>query len=452
MIAHDSTGLLNYAPNFIPLEELKSACIHSKAWVSIDGLVYDLTEFICQHPGGKDFILLAAGKDVTKVFEAYHGQKQHHIVQKFRIGLLVGQDVPSFPPSDDFFLTLKRRVNNHFWTFKIDPRHSAGAYIRYISTALSIWILYGLQWWLPSNSFWVFYLVSVAHGVALSQYSVTAVHDGSHGAIGHDPRVWKLLLIGHDFFVGCSSTLWTYQHVMSHHIFTNVDGYDADIETSEVEFRRIKDSQKYFSIYQLQSFYSPILYILLGCAVRFEDLTHYFAGHRGPLKVNPFTFSQKMIFWNGKLFFFTSRIVLPLFWGITLSRVISAFLVADFTLSIILALIFQATHVVDTAAFPVVNPKTGNIDVDWARLQVETAQDYGHDRPFTTFFSGSLNYQVVHHLFPYIAQEHLPAVAKIVRQTAKEYGVKYEVKDSLWTAIGGHIGLLRMLGTPPHSH
>ncbi|KAJ3715893.1 delta5 fatty acid desaturase [Lentinula guzmanii] len=435
----------------IPLKELRKACTHNKAWVSIGGTVYDLTKFVHQHPGGQDFILLAAGKDVTKIFEAYHGQKQHHNLQIFRMGLLAGQDVPSFPPPDNFSLTLKRRVNDHFRLLKADPKQSPGTRRRYFLTALGIWILYGLQWLLPLNSFWVFYLVSVAHGTALSQYCLTAVHDGSHGAIGRNPVLWKLLLMGHDFFVGTSSTLWTYQHVMSHHIFTNVDGFDADIDTSEVEFRRIKESQKYFCFYQLQSIYSPLLYVLLGCTVRIEDLLYYFTSRRGPLKVNPFTFQQNIIFWGGKLFFLMTRIFLPLFWGVPLSRVISAFFVADFTLSIILALIFQATHVVDIAAFPQVNSETGNIDVDWARLQVETAQDYGHDQPLTTFFSGSLNYQVVHHLFPYIAQEHLPAVAKIVRQTAKEYGVKYEIKDNLWAAIGGHIGLLKLLGTPPHS-
>lgn len=68
----------------------------------------------------------------------------------------------------------------------------------------------------------------------------------------------------------------TYQHVMSHHIFPNIDGFDADIDTAEVEFRRIKESQKYFSFYQLQSIYSPALYVFLGCAVRVEDLIHYF--------------------------------------------------------------------------------------------------------------------------------------------------------------------------------
>ncbi|KAF5343019.1 hypothetical protein D9757_014606 [Collybiopsis confluens] len=201
------------------------------------------------------------------------------------------------------------------------------------------------------------------------------------------------------------------------------DGFDTDIETPEIGFRRIKSTQRYFYFYRLQALYAPILYALYASSVRIEDLIFYFTKRRGPLTVNPFTLDQNIVFWGGKLFFFSTRILLPLSWGISMNSIIAAFFLTDFTFSIFLATIFQATHVVDSAAFPRVNPKTGNIDGDWAHIQVETAQDYA----FMTFFSGSLNYQVIHHLFPTVAQEHIPALGPIVRQTAKEFGVKYEV-------------------------
>lgn len=65
--------------------------------------------------------------------------------------------------------------------------------------------------------------------------------------------------------------------------------------------------------------------------------------------------------------------------------------------------------------------------MDWSRLQVETAQEYGHNRALTTFFSGALNYQAVHHLFPNVAQENLARLSPIVAQAAKEFGVRYTV-------------------------
>lgn len=116
--------------------------------------------------------------------------------------------MPLFPSSDDFFLTLKKRVDDHFRSLRIDRKHSLVSYIRYFFTIICIWSLYWLQWSLSPDSFWMFYLISMAHGISLAQYCVSAVHDGSHGAIGHNPVLWKLLVIGHDFFNGCSGTLW----------------------------------------------------------------------------------------------------------------------------------------------------------------------------------------------------------------------------------------------------
>ncbi len=55
----------------------------------------------------------------------------------------------------------------------------------------------------------------------------------------------------------------------------------------------------------------------------------------------------------------------------------------------------------------------GVVEMDWARLQVMSTVDYAHDSPLAAFFSGALNFQAVHHLFPYISQVHYPAIAPI---------------------------------------
>lgn len=74
------------------------------------------------------------------------------------------------------------------------------------------------------------------------QWAATAVHDGSHGAVGRSPFWWTILAASHDWVNGASSTLWSYQHVLSHHQYTNIEGADVDIETKEIDFRRIKVS------------------------------------------------------------------------------------------------------------------------------------------------------------------------------------------------------------------
>jgi L-lactate dehydrogenase (cytochrome) len=41
-------------------------------WVIIHGKVYDVTEFLPEHPGGQKIILKYAGKDATEEFEPIH--------------------------------------------------------------------------------------------------------------------------------------------------------------------------------------------------------------------------------------------------------------------------------------------------------------------------------------------------------------------------------------------
>lgn len=54
----------------------------------------------------------------------------------------------------------------------------------------------------------------------------------SHFAITHKPWVWKLVGAAHDYYHGASMLAWTYQHVLGHHPYTNIDGADPDIVTA----------------------------------------------------------------------------------------------------------------------------------------------------------------------------------------------------------------------------
>ncbi|KAF4968095.1 hypothetical protein FSARC_4456 [Fusarium sarcochroum] len=452
----------------ITTNQLTRANTQEQTWVAIRGGVYDITEFLPRHPGGKDFLLISAGKDITSLFESYHGSKHYSVLQKYKIGTLTEDNSLCFPPPDEFSTTVRRRVNEFFAASKLDRKDARTSYIHHSITVLLLFGLYWYQWSLSNSSWYIFYLVSVLYGFVQAHYCVSAIHDASHGAIGHNPLIWKLVYSGQDLINGCSSLLWyvdpqlelclqsiltlgrMYQHVMSHHIFTNIDGLDTDIAEPDGSYRRIKSSQKYNLLYIAQFIYAPMLYVLLGTTTRMADIYNLLTKKRGHLRVNPLTWEQCTLFWGGKLFFFGTRFILPYIRGAPLSRVVSCFLVSDFVFSFFLAIIFQASHVVEDVLWPEISPTSHTVNLDWGRLQVETAQDYAHHQPLTTFFTGGLNYQVVHHLFPNVAQKHLGLLAPIVRRVAQDYGVKYAIKESLWDAIGGHIGLLKLMGTHPH--
>ena len=50
--------------------------------------VYDLTEFINEHPGGKDSIMLYAGKDATEAFDLIHDES---VLDKYTPNAKIGE-------------------------------------------------------------------------------------------------------------------------------------------------------------------------------------------------------------------------------------------------------------------------------------------------------------------------------------------------------------------------
>merc|ERR1711920_288920 len=57
----------------------------------------------------------------------------------------------------------------------------------------------------------------------------------------------------------------------------------------------------------------------------------------------------------------------------------------------------------------------------WAAGQVETSIDFGRDSPLTFLLANGLNFQIEHHLFPGVNQEHLRYLGKL--------GAAQEVSD-----------------------
>ena len=126
-------------------------------------------------------------------------------------------------------------------------------------------------------------------------------------------------------------------------------------------------------------------------------------------------------------------------------KVVMCNLIGEFVVSYWLALFIQTSHVISEVEWP--QPDTENkMHRDWAELQVATTQDFATDSWFWSVFSGSINHQTMHHLFPGVIQSHYRHITPILKQTCKEFGVKYHYVQSYWEALGCHINHLKKLG------
>ena len=62
----------------------------------------------------------------------------------------------------------------------------------------------------------------------------------------------------HDFYNGASTLVWTYQHILGHHLYTNIEGVDPDLITGEnVQTHKTYRLSLYMFIYWVRVGYSP---------------------------------------------------------------------------------------------------------------------------------------------------------------------------------------------------
>lgn len=75
----------------IDLDECKRHTTEKDCWIVLSGKVYDVTEFLDEHPGGFDIVVAATGKDATEDFEEIgHSNAAREMLDKFYIGEFEG--------------------------------------------------------------------------------------------------------------------------------------------------------------------------------------------------------------------------------------------------------------------------------------------------------------------------------------------------------------------------
>ncbi len=217
-----------------------------------------------------------------------------------------------------------------------------------------------------------------------------------------------------------------------------------------MDVRRIKPSQSWYSRYLNQQFFVPVLYGVLGVKTRLQDAKLLFVEKKNDsIRTSPVSTWHYWVFWMGKAFFVLHRFLIPLFvCKLSVARTLFLFAVADAVSSYWLAILFQANHVVTEVEWPLPDAD-GKIHTDWAEHQVRTSQDYGHKSWFWTVFSGGLNYQVAHHVFPGVLQYYYPEIAPIIMDTCKEFNIPYLAKETFSEAFWTHIAHLKEMGDGP---
>jgi linoleoyl-CoA desaturase len=211
-------------------------------------------------------------------------------------------------------------------------------------------------------------------------------------------------------------------------------------------FGRLSPFHSRLAFHRWQHYYLWLLYGLLAIKWHFyDDFYCLITGRIGDRPYPRPKRSNLVLFFAGKLLFFTLVLVIPLQFH-AIASVLASYGLVAVTLGMILSIVFQLAHVVEEADFPLPIAEMNLIEKDWAVHQIETTVNFSRNNPLMTWLLGGLNFQVEHHLFPNICHINYSELSKVVEQTCQDYGVKYNQHNSFGSGLASHFRWLRRMG------
>lgn len=356
-----------------------------------------------------------------------------------------------YPPkytntSNDFFKTLKARADEYFAKNRKAKQGNTSMHVKTVVMLAAYITPYMLILFLPTTNWLIHLGLWVVMGVAMAGIGLSIMHDAIHGSYSKNKTI-NLILGEVINLVGGASINWKIQHNVLHHTYTNIEGYDEDIDTPF--FLRFSPNTKLRKVHRLQFLYAWFFYGLLtlnwATFKDFDSLVRY--KKLGLLKTTNTKFGKeltKLILFRSAYFLYI--IVIPLIFSeanILIS--IIGFLAMHWVAGFILSCIFQPAHVMETSEFSN-NLENGVIAKDWASHQVLNTVNFAPKNKILTWYVGGLNFQIEHHLFPNICHVHYTKLSKIVKQTAEEFNLPYNVKPTFRSALWSHFKMLKQLG------
>lgn len=341
--------------------------------------------------------------------------------------------------SSDFISTVKKRVEKHFVENNISRYANLTMYFKSFFLIVLLAFLY-IVIIFEAASLPVLLVCAMLLGIVSGMVGINISHDALHGAYSPSSLVNRLLGYTYDF-VGLSSCVWKITHNYNHHIYTNIAGMDHDIDKAIL--LRLSAKDKLYRFHYYQNWYIFFLYTLTG--LNWIYLSDYLYLYREFDK-------QKMPYSELVIFFLFKALNFIIFLGIPLMvmtlpwwQILFGYIVSMMAGGITVAMIFQLAHLVENVRFPEPDNQ-GVIHEQWGVHEMMTTSNFATQNPFVNYICGGLNFQVEHHLFPYLCHVHYKYIAPIVKETAKEFNLPYNENVTVREAIRSHYRLIKRLG------
>ncbi|KAJ3037150.1 hypothetical protein HDV00_002032 [Rhizophlyctis rosea] len=403
-------------------------------YIVVHGKVYDIGgEFVKWHPGGA-VALSQIGGDASAAFDVFHQAATHETLANFYVGDLLETEVKKPTAWQEDLASLRKTIDEMGW-YKSDKLWYAYKVASTGSLALlSIGIL---------SLFGSSFLGVVTAALVLAfffQQSGWLAHDFAHHQVfsNRTYNTYAAYIIG-NLWQGFSVAWWKHKH-STHHSVPNVHAADPDIDTlpflawSDYALEGFADLSdgalsKFFVTYQ------PIIYFPLLSFARITwalqsvlwnlPNSTKLANFPTMNRVEQVAIATHYVWYIGAALYFTPSILYA-FLYILLSQCFCGFL---------LAAVFSVNH----NGMPVYTPQQSRA-MDYYELSIVTGRNVT-PTTFNNWFTGGLNFQIEHHMFPTIPRHNLPMVAPLVKSLCGKHGVPYH-ETGLVVGLGEVVGRL----------
>ncbi len=347
---------------------------------------------------------------------------------------------------NEFIFELREKVSNYFEGNNISENGNLNLYLKTTFMFLLYFSPYFIMLTGIINSFAGVLFCWIIMGVGKAGIGMAVMHDANHKS--YSSVKWVNNLMGNTLYLlGGSPITWRHQHNTLHHGFTNIEGYDEDIDPGSL--LRFSPHKPLLKIHRYQHIYAWVLYGLMTLTwvtnKDFKQLIKY-KRNGASLSNRLSTLQLWIILIVTKLLYFVAFLIIPIlilpfawYW------VIIFFLAMHYTSGFILTIIFQTAHVVPTSDYPIPD-ENNTLENNWAVHQLFTTSDFAPRSRVFSWFIGGLNYQVEHHLFPNISHVHYRKLSKLVKDMAKKHNLPYYVQPDFLSALWEHGKMLKKLG------
>jgi len=401
-------------------------------WI-INKKVYNLETFLNKHPGGDYILRKNENRDCTELFYSYHilsSKNIEEIMKKYYIREAEDTEITSiFNWSNPvIFNDYKKKLQNHFK----NKNYKATNFTWFNYFVLFIANLICYYYWF--NGYWLSLPFVSIFGLYLSG---EILHSSTHYAISKIPLVNDLISI-----LGIYHSLpmhWMNQHVIEHHINTNIIKKDPDYNHyKNISNLKLKWCAKYLLIKPLYNYFIPLMmtmtfypnmlrsFIILTHKKNVKFLTNFefitYIIQLSFIIIIPIYMIFNFGFFKGLCFTFIPRILYTL----------------------IFYFVSQVSHITcDAFNYTQLKNNTNN---EWIVHQITTSIEYNPKSKFINYLVTGLNNQITHHLCPNIHPIHYPEINYILVDICNKYNIPYTCYDNYWTALIKHfqfIGIIR---------